>query len=145
VENHGGFSSNGAWLASVIKAADHRLAGTLPDFGNFRVGPQEEYDRYRGVVELMPFARGVSAKSYAFDARGDESTMDYRRLLRTVVDAGYTGYVGIEYEGSAVGEDEGILATKRLLERVREELSAERAASRAASTSRPTESRPLDR
>jgi sugar phosphate isomerase/epimerase len=124
VENHGGLSSNGAWLASVIRTVDHPRCGTLPDFGNFRVSDTESYDRYQGITELMPFAKGVSAKSHAFDEAGNERNTDYRRMLRIVLDAGYHGYVGIEYEGDELAEPEGILATRRLLERVREELLA---------------------
>jgi sugar phosphate isomerase/epimerase len=129
VENHGGLSSNAAWLADVIAAADHPQVGTLPDFGNFRLSPPgteetavENYDRYLGVSELMPFARSVSAKSYDFDARGNETTIDYLRMLGIVVDAGYSGHVGIEYEGRGLSEVEGIRATQQLLERVRGEL-----------------------
>lgn len=125
VENHGGLSSNGAWLAGVMKQAAHPRVGTLPDFGNFRIKDGEEYDRYKGTAELMPFAKGVSAKSYDFDEKtGDEVRMDYRRLLKIVLDAGYHGRVGIEYEGSKLSEPEGIRATKRLLEKVRRELAA---------------------
>jgi sugar phosphate isomerase/epimerase len=119
VENHGGMSSNGEWLAGVMKLVNKPNCGTLPDFGNFH-----DYDRYRGVEELMPFAKGVSAKSHEFDADGDEVRTDYRRMLKLVVDAGYRGWVGIEYEGKELGEPEGILATKKLLERVRSELEA---------------------
>ena len=122
VENHGGLSSNGAWLTGVMKLVDLPNCGTLPDFGNFRVAAGEEYDRYLGIQELMPFARGVSAKSYDFDEAGNETKMDYRRILKIVLEAGYHGYVGIEYEGSRLDEYEGVRATKRLLERVREEL-----------------------
>jgi len=119
VENHGGLSSNGEWLAGVIRLVDRPTCGTLPDFGNFG-----DYDRYQGVAELMPFAKGVSAKSHDFDAEGDETRTDYRRMLKIVVEAGYRGWVGVEYEGQTLPEAEGILATKRLLERVRAELSA---------------------
>ena len=127
VENHGGLSSDGAWLAAVMRAADHPRVGTLPDFGNFRVSadPEVWYDRYRGVEELMPFARAVSAKSHAFDEEGRETSTDYHRMMRIVLDAGYRGYVGIEYEGSELPEHEGILATLRLLERVRDDLAPE--------------------
>ena len=127
VENHGGLSSNGEWLAGVMRTADHPRVGTLPDFGNFRVSsdPEEWYDRYRGVEELMPFAKAVSAKSHEFDAAGNEVRTDYRRMMRIVLDHGYRGHVGIEYEGDQLGEAEGIRATKRLLERVREELSGQ--------------------
>jgi len=118
VENHGGLSSNGRWLAETLAAADHPRVGALPDFGNFRVGPEEEYDRYRGVAELMPFARAVSAKSYDFDAEGWETTLDYPRLLGIVLDAGYRGWIGVEYEGARLSEEDGIRATKTLLERV---------------------------
>lgn len=124
VENHGGLSSDGAWLASVMRAVDHPRCGTLPDFGNFEVRPGEWYDRYRGIGELMPFAKGVSAKSTDFGADGDETGTDYRRMLRIVLGAGYRGYVGIEYEGDRLSEPDGIRATKALLEQVRGELAA---------------------
>ena len=122
VENHGGLSSNGSWLASVMRAVDHSRCGTLPDFGNFEVSEAEWYDRYRGVAELMPFAKAVSAKSHEFDAAGNAIETDYRRMLRVVLDAGYRGYIGIEYEGQRLSEPDGIRATKALLERVRSEL-----------------------
>ena len=124
VENHGGLSSNGQWLAAVMKKVDHPRCGTLPDFGNFRVSRDEEYDRYKGVEELMPYAKAVSAKSNVFDENGNEANTDYFRMMKIVLDHGYRGYVGIEYEGNELSEPEGIMATKRLLERVREELSA---------------------
>lgn len=123
VENHGGLSSNGKWLASVIQSVGLSNCGTLPDFGNFRVSRQEEYDRYQGVTELMPFAKAVSAKSHDFDSAGNETHTDFRRMMKTVLDAGYHGYVGIEYEGSKLPEPEGIRLTKALLERVRNELA----------------------
>lgn len=125
VENHGGFSSDGSWLAGVMELADHPGVGTLPDFGNFRISGDEEYDRYLGVEELMPYAKAVSAKSHQFDADGFEVHTDYRRMMRLVVDAGYRGFVGVEYEGSQHTEDEGIALTKALLERVRDELAGE--------------------
>lgn len=121
VENHGGLSSNGAWLAEVMSLAEHPGVGTLPDFGNFKTGKDEQgndiwYDRYQGVAELMPYAKAVSAKSYSFDAQGNDVATDYQRMMNIVLEAGYRGYVGIEYEGRELGEFEGILATKRLLE-----------------------------
>jgi sugar phosphate isomerase/epimerase len=123
VENHGGLSSNGAWLASVMRAVDHPRCGTLPDFGNFRIAEGETYDRYQGMAELMPFAKAVSAKSHVFDAQGNEREIDYTRIMRIVLDAGYRGWVGVEYEGDEMSEPEGIRATKALLERVRTELA----------------------
>jgi len=123
VENHGGLSSNGEWLAGVMRAADHPRVGTLPDFGNFNLGGGKQYDRYKGVEELMPFAKAVSAKSHDFDADGNEVHTDFRRMMRLVVkDAGYRGFVGVEYEGGGVSEDEGIRLTRDLLLRVRAEL-----------------------
>lgn len=118
VENHGGHSSNADWLTSVMKTVNHKNLGTLPDFGNFY-----EYDRYKGTEEMMPFAKGVSAKSFDFDSSGSEKTIDYRRMLQIVKEAGYRGYVGIEYEGQNISEDAGIKATKLLLEKVGAELS----------------------
>ncbi len=125
VENHGGLSSDGAWLADVMQKVDHPRVGTLPDFGNFHIGDGKWYDRYRGVEELMPFAKAVSAKSHEFDADGNETKTDYERMMRIVLAAGYDGYVGIEYEGHGMTEEEGILATKALLERVRTKLASE--------------------
>jgi sugar phosphate isomerase/epimerase len=124
VENHGGSSSNGAWLSSVMKGVGHARIGTLPDFGNFRIRekPEEWYDRYRGVSELMPFARAVSAKSHDFDDRGEETATDYHKMMKIVLDAGYRGFVGVEYEGDRIPEREGVELTKELLMRVRREL-----------------------
>lgn len=118
VENHGGISSNGKWLAEVMRTVNHPRCGTLPDFGNFNMGEDLGgwYDIYMGVEELMPFAKAVSAKSHNFDAAGNERDKDYMRLLRIVLAAGYRGYVGIEFEGSEVSETEGIKLTKNLLE-----------------------------
>jgi sugar phosphate isomerase/epimerase len=119
VENHGGLSSNGKWLTEVMKKVGNKRCGTLPDFGNFRLGNNQEYDRYVGVTEMMPFAKGVSAKSHDFDDKGDETHTDYYRMMKIVGDAGYTGFVGIEYEGSKLSEADGIKATKKLLEKIR--------------------------
>lgn len=133
VENHGGYSSDARWLSGVISDVGQVNCGTLPDFGNFCIAHQatsdgsrecvEEYDRYRGVEELMPFAQAVSAKSYAFDAQGNETTIDYPRIMRLVTAAGYNGFVGIEYEGHGLSEEDGIRRTQALLERVRADLS----------------------
>ena len=117
VENHGGFSSNGKWLSGVMKSVNLKNCGTLPDFGNFRVSATEEYDRYLGMQELMPFAKGVSAKSHEFDAEGNETKSDFYKMIKIVKDAGYKGWVDVEYEGSKLSEPEGIMATKRLLEK----------------------------
>ncbi len=123
VENHGGLSSSGKWLAGTIRMVDMDNCGTLPDFGNFRISNQEQYDRYQGVKELMPFAKGVSAKSHDFDDDGNEVHTDYRKMLKIVLEAGYHGHVGVEYEGGKLSEADGIKATKALLEKVREELA----------------------
>lgn len=119
VENHGGLSSNGKWLSETIKAVGLDNCGTLPDFGNFY-----DYDRYQGVADLMPMAKAVSAKSYDFDAQGNETKIDYAKMMKIVVEAGYHGFVGIEYEGSRLDEYEGIRATRKLLLKVRKQLSA---------------------
>lgn len=123
VENHGGLSSHGDWLSGVMRKVNHPRCGTLPDFGNFY-----EYDRYKGVEELMRFAKAVSAKTHDFDEKGEETTKDYRRLMKIVLAAGFHSWVGIEYEGDRLPEREGIAGTLRLLQRVRDELAAGAAA-----------------
>jgi len=127
VENHGGYSSDGAWLSGVMKKVGMENVGTLPDFGNFCIksgadGCEEEYDKYKGIAELMPYAKGVSAKSHQFDENGNETKSDFLKIMKIVKESGFKGYVGIEYEGKELSEDEGIKATKALLERVFAEL-----------------------
>lgn len=148
VENHGGLSSDGAWLASVIAKAGRGNCGTLPDFGNFYIVKNRgvpsayekakqpylkepaytenegglEYDRYQGLRDLMPYAKGVSAKSHDFDSEGEETHTDFHKAMKIVKDSGYRGYVGIEYEGQELSEPDGIKATKELLEKVFAEL-----------------------
>ncbi|WP_372973179.1 sugar phosphate isomerase/epimerase family protein [Muriicola sp.] len=133
VENHGGLSSNGAMLARVMSEVNMDNCGTLPDFGNFCIrrndpadyskGCAEMYDIYKGVKELMPYAKAVSAKSHNFDQAGNETEINYTQMLQIVKDAGYTGYIGVEYEGDTLGEKEGIMATKDLLLKSASELS----------------------
>jgi sugar phosphate isomerase/epimerase len=118
VENHGGLSSNGKWLAATIKQVNEENCGTLPDFGNFG-----NYDRYLGVRETMPFAKAVSAKSHDFDKQGNETRTDYLKMMKIVLAAGYHGYVGIEYEGGKLDEFAGVEATHKLLLRVRKDLA----------------------
>lgn len=128
VENHGGYSSNGMWLAAVMKSINRPNVGTLPDFNNFCITREngncvDEYDRYKGVAELMPFTKGVSAKTVDFDANGNCIETDYYRMLKIIKDAGFHGYMGIEYEGSRLSEEEGVRKTKALLEKVAATLS----------------------
>jgi len=118
VENHGGLSSNSQWLTSVIKKVSLPNCGTLPDFGNF----PPEADIYNSVEMMMPYAKAVSAKSYDFNDTGDETKIDYYKMIKIVLDAGYHGYVGIEYEGERLSENDGTLATKRLLEKIQKNL-----------------------
>lgn len=123
VENHGGSSSNGQWLSGVMKQVNMKNVGTLPDFGNFCItrkdgGCAESYDRYQGTKELMPYAKGVSAKTYDFDDKGNCIETDYTKILKIVKDSGFKGIAGIEYEGSKLSERDGIKATKALLERL---------------------------
>jgi sugar phosphate isomerase/epimerase len=119
IENHGRISSDGRWMATVVRGVNLPNCGTLPDFGNF----SKEYDRYAGVAQMMPFAKGVSAKSYGFDAAGNETTIDYRKMVKIVLDAGFHGYLGIEYEGDMLSEVAGVVATKKLLEIIRSEMA----------------------
>ncbi len=128
VENHGSYSSDGQWLANVMKTVNKPNVGTLPDFGNFcirRDGKNmwegkclDEYDRYKGVAEMMPFAKGVSAKTHEFDEQGNCVETDYVKMMKVVKDAGFRGYVGIEYEGEKLSEEEGIKKTKAFLEKI---------------------------
>jgi sugar phosphate isomerase/epimerase len=126
VENHGGLSSNAALLAKVMKQTNLDNCGTLPDFGNFCIasgwgndsGCKDWYDMYQGVAELMPYAKSVSAKSYDFDDNGNETKIDYARMMGIVKENNYDGYIGVEYEGSRLGEKEGIMATKNLIQRL---------------------------
>ena len=118
VENHGGHSSNGAWVAEVMSRVNLKNCGTLPDFQNFK-----DYDPYTGVREMMPWAKIVCAKSKEFDSAGNEVNVDYRRMLKIVKDSGFRGYIGIEFEGHGVNPITGINQTKQLIEKIVAELA----------------------
>jgi len=121
VENHGGYSSDGKWLSDVMKQVNSPYCGTLPDFGNFRVSADRVYDMYQGVTDLVPFAKGISAKTFNFNDRGDEKDIDYDRMFKIIKDAKWSGIVGIEYEGDGLSEDEGIKKTRDLLLRIQKQ------------------------
>src|SRR3954469_15374294 len=133
VENHGSYTSNGEWMAGLIKGINRSNVGVLPDFNNFcirREGGQQwsgkcvdEYDRYKGVTEMMPYAKGASAKTIDFDANGNCIETDYSRMLKIIKDSGFHGYIGIEYEGDKLSEEEGVRKTKALIEKVAASMS----------------------
>lgn len=128
VENHGGLSSNAKMLVDVMAKVDMDNCGTLPDFGNFCIirdddDCAEAYDQYKGVEEMMPYAKAVSAKTHDFDANGNETQIDYVKMLQVVKDHGYTGFIGVEYEGSELGEEAGIIATKELMLKAAQEMA----------------------
>lgn len=118
IENHGGFSCDGAWVADIVRKCQAKNLGTLPDFGNFRCADGSEYDRYKGVEAMLPFARALSAKSQDFTADCAEMHTDYSRMLRLVQSAHYSGWIGIEYEGKVLGEVDGARRTRDLLLRL---------------------------
>ena len=127
IENHGLFSSDASLIAGIVKEVNMPNFGTFPDFGNWCLSAKwgttqgdcdSEYDRYQGVQELLPYAKAVSAKSYNFNDKGEDTKIDYYRMLKIVKESKYDGYIGIEYEGEILGEHEGILATKKLMEKV---------------------------
>ena len=133
IENHGLYSADGKWVAEIMRQVNMPNVGTLPDFGNWCTShkwgstePGKEcntvYDRYLGVSEFLPFAKGVSAKSYVFDEQGEEKVIDYSKMLKMVKDSDFSGYIGIEFEGSPLSEPDGIRATKALLEKTWEKL-----------------------
>lgn len=129
VENHGGLSSNGTLLAEVMETVAMDNCGTLPDFGNFCIERKpdswdclKEYDKYKGVKELMPYAKAVSAKTNNFNAEGYETKIDYVKMLEIVKAAGYTGFIGVEFEGTEISEEAGIIATRDLLLKAAQEL-----------------------
>lgn len=127
VENHGQWSSKGNRVKQVMDQINSPWCGTLPDFGNFCVRRRdgdlwespcvEIYDLYKGVEEMLPYAKGVSAKAFAFDEKGNETTIDFAKMMKLVHDSGYKGYIGVEYEGGTVDENTGIKLTKKLIER----------------------------
>ncbi|WP_299669526.1 sugar phosphate isomerase/epimerase [uncultured Polaribacter sp.] len=129
VENHGGFSSNGAWMHKVFSEVSNKNCGTLPDFGNFCIKKDsdsnciDQYNRYKGMKELLPHAKAVSAKAYDFDAHGNETTIDFYKVMKMVKESGYNGFVGVEYEGKTLSEEKGIQFTRDLLIRVGKQLS----------------------
>lgn len=133
VENHGGLSSDASKVVAVLKEINMENCGTLPDFGNFCVRNDtgkrwdgnctEQYDVYRGTEELLPFAKGISAKAFDFDENGNEKTFDYIRLMQMIKDSGFNGFIGVEYEGETISEEEGIIATKELLLNVAKKLT----------------------
>jgi len=132
VENHGLHTSDGNFMAGIVKEVNNSFLGTLPDFGNWCLNAKwgstqnnrcdEVYDRYQGVADFLPFAKGVSAKSYAFDSDGNETIIDYHKLLKIVKDFGFEGYIGVEFEGEHMSEPAGIKATKKLIHKVWKEL-----------------------
>lgn len=140
VQNHIGYTCDPDWLGTVMKEVNNKRAGIEADPRHFQeifIVPKpsaghevlngESFNLYAGWAKLMPFTKAVNAKTHSFDAQGNETTMDYRRLLEIVKKASYRGYIGIEWEPEGTGKQliasEGIKKTEALLERLGAALS----------------------
>ena len=141
IENHGGYTGDAKWLVNLIKKINNKNLGTLPDFGtlNFCVKRDvsdseifsskclNQYDKYLGVKELLPYAKGISAKSTQFDLKGNETDTNFKKMIRLIKKSNFEGYMSIEYEGAIrdtfsqqnnhLSTHDGILATKKLIEK----------------------------
>lgn len=115
VENHDGFSNDGAWLDELMRLADHRRIAMAPDWGNFGDDPAV---RTAHLARVMPHARALTAKFFDFDEPGDEITMNVPALMRVVRDAGYRGPISVEYEGAQASECDGIRLSTAMLTRL---------------------------
>ncbi|WP_173021370.1 serine hydrolase [Lewinella sp. W8] len=124
IENHGGISNDGEWLAELVGRLADVGVGSLADFDNWCVERENgqlwgapctnRYDRYRGMMDLMPTAVGVSVKAFNFDAAGEEPDIDFGTMFDIIHAHDYRGFLGIEYEGDALPAREGIAATLAL-------------------------------
>ena len=123
IENKGGFSQHGGWLADLMKQANSPHIGTLPDFGNFKLPDGSKYDGVKGVRELMPYAKGISVKAFGFDANGNENTLDFEGMMKQVIESDFRGYLGLEFEGTGMNEIAGTHATRALVDRLIEKYS----------------------
>jgi hypothetical protein len=126
VENHGSVTSNGDWLIDVMKQVNMQNVGLLPDFGNFCIthpwgtiqeGCDEKYNIYKGIQQMLSYAKGVSAKTYDFDGNGEQPLLDYQRLIGIVKSSGFKGYIGVEFEGINQSEEDGVRNTQLLLKK----------------------------
>jgi sugar phosphate isomerase/epimerase len=113
VENHGGNSSIGKWLVEIMKVVNRPNCGVLPDLGNFY-----EYDRYAGVKDMMPYAKGVSGKTHDFDQDGNETVIDYVKMMKIISNSDFKGYIDVEYEGDKLSEPDGVKASIALVQKV---------------------------
>ncbi|MEO1321891.1 MAG: TIM barrel protein [Pseudomonadota bacterium] len=123
IENKGGYSQHGAWLAELMHKANSPHIGTLPDFGNFTLPDGTKYDGVKGVEELIPYAQGVSVKAFGFDAEGNENTLDFEGMMKVVIESDFRGFLGLEFEGSGMNEIDGTIATRALVDRLIEKYS----------------------
>lgn len=103
------WARNGHFLAALARQMDHPACRLMPDFGKLS-------DPYCGTVAMLPYSESVSAKSWNFDEEGNEKSLSYFRLIRSINDVEYKKIIAIEYEGEKMSPVEGVKATKKLLE-----------------------------
>lgn len=134
IENHGGVSSRGDWLADLVSSLSDKEVGSLADFHNWCYETvdgglwgecRNEYDYYKGFAELIGSAKGVSVKAMHFDSTGNEPNLNFHKFFKIMKEGGYDGYLGVEYEGNDLPSREGILKTKALAAKTWEKVWSE--------------------
>ena len=132
IENHGGFSSDASWLLALLDQINHKNVSLLADFDNWCIEREDgklwgspcikEYDRQKGMRELLPHSKGISIKSFDFDKDGYESKMDYPALFKIMKQSKYNDFFAIEYEGHNLDSRTGVQKTKALADKMIDEL-----------------------
>ncbi len=96
LENHDSIGS-AATLLPMVKAVKSPWVGINLDSGNFRTG-----DPYQDFADCVPYAVNVQFKTEVHDGSpANKVPADLKRFTRILRDAGYQGWVALEYEGKA--------------------------------------------
>jgi sugar phosphate isomerase/epimerase len=109
IENH--------WGASRIPENVVRILDAVPELGLlFDTGNWPEGMRETGWTLCARYARATHIKTFAFDAEGNETTVDIPRVMHILQETGYQGSWGIE---SVPRQGDEIEAAKKSIALVR--------------------------
>ncbi len=94
LENHGGPTATAQGMLAFIRDVQSRWFGVNLDTGNFY-----SEDPYVELAQIAPYALNVQVKVVTSDAETrNKSPTDFGRLAQILRDAGYRGYIVLEYE-----------------------------------------------
>lgn len=113
LENNRGVSQNADTCLEVIHRIDSPYAGITLDITHFVPTPSQ--DAYTQIAACIPYA----TNAHILDRFDDGTPIDLKRIWKLFAQAGFRGYMSLEYDPKPGAEDKSSTEISRMISEIR--------------------------